>query len=56
MPHGVRRLVTVIKAVPRLQAFVSDVCKVPMFGAVSLGHRRLAVTVTPCLADVGIFM
>ena len=28
VPDGVRRLVAVIKAVPRLQTFVSDVCKV----------------------------
>ena len=28
VPDGVRRLVAVIKAVPRLQSFVSDVCKV----------------------------
>ena len=27
VPDGVRQLVAVIKAVPRLQSFVSDVCK-----------------------------
>ena len=32
VPDGVRRLVAVIKAVPRLQSFVSDVCKVGMAG------------------------
>ena len=34
VPDGVRRLVAVIKAVPRLQSFVSDVCKVGMGGSV----------------------
>jgi hypothetical protein len=32
VPDGVRRLVTVIKAVPRLQSFISDVCKVLSLG------------------------
>jgi len=32
VPDGVRRLVAVIKAVPRLVSFVSDVCKVGMGG------------------------